>query len=103
MNYCIVITTCAEKKEADSIAGQLVENKLAACVQISKITSYYTWKGDSKKKPEYRLLIKTKKTLYKEVENYIKKIHRYEVPEIVTIPIQDGSKEYLTWIDEVTE
>lgn len=50
MNYCIVITTCAEKKEADSIAGQLVENKLAACVQISKITSYYTWKGDSKKK-----------------------------------------------------
>ncbi|MFO7888754.1 MAG: divalent-cation tolerance protein CutA [bacterium] len=103
MHYCLVLSTCSEHEEADHLASRLVENKLASCVQINKIISYYTWKGESKKEPEYRLLIKTKKALYKKVEKYIKKMHSYEVPEIITIPIQDGSKEYLAWIDEVTE
>lgn len=96
----MVITTCAERDEAENT---LVDRKLAACVQINTIVSYFTWKGKINKESEYRLLIKTKEKLYKRVENYIKKMHSYEVPEIIKIPIHDGSKEYLDWIDEVTE
>ncbi len=102
MDYCIVITTCAEKKEADHLASHLTEGKLAACVQINKITSYYTWKGKVHNETEYRLIIKTKVKFYKKIEQCIKDIHRYEVPEIIRIPVQTGLKEYLDWIDEVT-
>ncbi len=103
MNYCMVMTTCAESAEAERIAIGLVDQKLAACVQISKITSYYTWKGQTHNDPEYRLLIKAPSNLYNRIEQCIKDMHSYEVPEIIQIPIQAGFKEYLDWIAEVTD
>ena len=102
MSYCVVITTCGSSEEGEKLASQLVESKLAACVQLSSIISYYTWEGKVNRDPECKLVIKTRKALYDQVENFIKEHHSYDVPEIIELPIQSGSKEYLTWIDEVT-
>jgi periplasmic divalent cation tolerance protein len=102
MEYCIILTTCPDNKEAKTLASKLIKEKLAACVQLSPITSYYTWKGDTHTDPEVRLLIKTRTKLYGLVEQFIKQNHSYEVPQIVQITINDGSDEYLDWIDENT-
>ena len=102
MEYCIILTTCPDNKEAKTLASKLIKEKLAACVQLSPITSYYTWKGDTHTDPEVRLLIKTRARLYGLVEQFIKQNHSYEVPQIVQITINDGSDEYLDWIDENT-
>ncbi|MBU8849821.1 MAG: divalent-cation tolerance protein CutA [Desulfobacterales bacterium] len=102
MEYCIILTTCPSNEEAHTLASKLINEKLAACVQLSPITSYYTWKGDIHTDPEIRLLIKTKTRLYESVEQFIKQHHSYEVPQIVQLPIMGGSDEYLDWIDENT-
>lgn len=102
MRYSIVLTTCAARDEAERIASHLLNNKLAACVQISKITSYYTWKGRTHKDPEYRLLIKTQKKLYRKIEDCIIDMHSYQVPEIIQIPVQTGLQKYFDWVDEMT-
>ena len=103
MEYCIILTTCPNNEEADILASKLIKEKLAACVQLSPITSYYTWKSQIHNDPEIRLLIKTKTSLYELVEQLIKKYHSYDVPQIVQLPILDGSSEYLGWIDESTK
>ncbi len=103
MNYCIVITTCGTLVEAKKLAFQIVKSRLAACVQISRITSYYTWKRKIHNDFEYRLFIKTRTKLYSQLEQYIKDNHSYDVPEIVKLSIQAGFKKYLDWIDEVTD
>ena len=102
MEYCIVLTTCPNEKEAKILASTLLKNNLAACVQLSQITSYYTWKGSTHNDPEIRLLIKTRARLYESVEQFIKGHHSYDVPQIVQIPITDGSDEFLDWIDDNT-
>ena len=102
MSYCMVITTCGSNEEGEKLASQIVEAKLAACVQLSSITSYYTWEGKVNRDPECKLVMKTRKALYNQVESFIKEHHSYDVPEIIELPIQSGSKEYLSWIDEVT-
>jgi len=102
MSYCVVITTCGSNEEGEKLASQIVEAKLAACVQLSSITSYYTWEGKVNRDPECKLVIKTRKALYNQVESFIKEHHSYDVPEIIELPIHSGSKEYLSWIDEVT-
>jgi len=103
MEYSIIITTTDSEEEARSLSAKLVENKLAACVQVSPITSFYTWKGEVHNDPEHKLLIKTCKELYPAAEAFIKEQHSYEVPEIIEVPIRSGLGEYLGWIDEVTE
>jgi len=102
MTYCIILTTCPNNEEAKTLALKIVEEKLAACVQLSAITSYYRWKGKTYQEPEIRLLIKTKAGLYKKVEEFIRRHHSYEVPEIVQIPVANGSDAYLGWVDENT-
>lgn len=100
MTYCIIFTTCSSDEEAKTLALKIVEEKLAACVQLSTITSYYHWKKKTYQEPEIRLLIKTRNVLYKKVEEFIRRHHSYEVPEIVQIPITHGSDAYLGWMDE---
>jgi periplasmic divalent cation tolerance protein len=102
MGYCIIITTCERKNEAKALALKIIDEKLAACVQISSIQSYYSWNGKIENGQEYKLLIKTRNKLYDHLEIFIKKNHPYEVPQIIKIPIQEGSDEYLDWIDETT-
>ena len=103
MEACIVITTCARREEANQLATQIVENRLAACVQISEISSYYTWEGEAVREAEFKLVIKTRLDLYEALERWIQEHHSYDVPEIILVPVETGSAEYLDWIEAVTE
>ncbi|MEM8533870.1 MAG: divalent-cation tolerance protein CutA [Chloroflexota bacterium] len=100
--YGIVMTTTDSQDEADRLAEGLVEQKLAACVQILNITSYYAWEGKIENSPEYLMLIKTNEGCYDDVEQFLTQHHSYDVPEIVQAPIQRGLPVYLQWIDENT-
>jgi periplasmic divalent cation tolerance protein len=100
-SYIQISSTTETKEEAQKIAQYLVEQKLAACVQITgPITSIYRWKGKVETANEWLCLIKTRDNLFNKVEAAIKKMHSYETPEIVAMPIVKGSKEYLNWIDD---
>ena len=97
--YIQVATTVATEKEASDIAGLLVEQRLAACVQvIGPMVSHYCWQGKIETAVEYLCLAKSRATLYPEIEVAIKAIHPYEVAEIIATPIIAGSKEYLAWL-----
>jgi periplasmic divalent cation tolerance protein len=99
--YIQILTTVARKSEAELIAITLSKKNLSACTQIvGPIMSVYKWKGKLKKSKEWMCIIKTKGTLYKNIEKLIKNIHSYEVPEIIVIPIIEGNKEYLEWIQK---
>ncbi len=93
------ISTTFEKKEAaQALARHLLENQLAACIQILPIESHYQWKGKIENASEWLCLIKTKTALYSQVEKAIKTKHTYDVPEIIATPIIDGSPDYLKWM-----
>ncbi|GAU07672.1 divalent-cation tolerance protein CutA [Desulfoplanes formicivorans] len=101
--HIIVLTTCPSPKEAKQLAAGLVECGLAACVQCSAITSTYTWQGRVTSEQETQVWIKTKNSLYTRVENFIQRVHPYDVPEILALPVIGGSRTYLQWIDQVTQ
>jgi periplasmic divalent cation tolerance protein len=102
--YIQISTTTETKEQAQKIARYLVEQKLAACVQISgPIESIYHWKGKVETSNEWLCLIKTREDLFDIVEAAIKKMHSYETPEIIAVQIIKGSKEYLNWLDAETD
>lgn len=98
----VVLVTCGSTKEAKSIANALVRNRLAACVNIltSPVRSIYRWKGKVETAKEYLLLIKTSRRRFVALEKEIRRLHSYEVPEIIALPIAAGSKPYLKWLVE---
>jgi periplasmic divalent cation tolerance protein len=99
-DYQIVLCTCPDKDSAEKIACLLVENNLAACVNIvPNITSVYRWQEQIERTEEFLLIIKTRQDAYSALESTIKKHHPYEVPEIIAITIERGLPEYLNWID----
>jgi len=99
--YIQIITTTEKRAEAEIIAAVLVEGGLAACVQIvGPITSTYSWKGRIETAEEWQCLIKTREDLFGEVERSIKSVHSYETPEIIALPIKEGSREYLDWMED---
>jgi len=102
MSYCIVITTTPDEREAKQLTSSILELKLAACVQLSNISSYYTWENKITNDNEVKLLIKTRKSLYNKLQSHIIENHSYDTPEIVMINIDDGNQKYLDWIEEVT-
>lgn len=103
-NYIQVITTVGEKRYAKQIAEELILDNLAACVQIiDTIKSTYRWKGNIERAVESLCLIKSVESKYEDIEKRIKHIHPYENPEIISVPIVNGSKEYLNWIEEEVE
>lgn len=93
----VILTTVSKKSDAERLATLLIEEKLAGCVNIIKTDSVYRWKNKIKKEPEFLLLIKTGKH-YDRVERFIKKVHPYELPEIVALPLAKGYKRYLNWL-----
>lgn len=102
-NFILILTTGADKAEAERIAQLLVESKAAACVNIiDQITSIYRWQGKVERAAECVLLIKTRRELASAVEKLIKEASSYECPEVVVIPIESGSPQYLTWLSEST-
>jgi len=102
MNAVIIQTTCSSKVEAKNIAKILLDEKLAACVQLSECESYYTWKEEFCCDNETLLSIKTRKENFEKVKSKIKELHSYDVPEIIEIDITNSSKKYLKFIGENT-
>lgn len=95
----VVITTTETLADGQRLANLLVEAGLAACVQIlPQIASVYRWQGKVEQAAETLLLIKTTRTVYPELETAIKQNHSYETPEIVALPVETGSIEYLDWL-----
>ena len=103
MSPIIIQTTCANKLEARKIAEILIEKRLAACIQMSKIESFYTWENALCNDKEILLSIKTKKENFKKIKSKIKELHSYDVPEIISLPIKKVSKEYKNFIKENTK
>jgi len=98
-DYIQVMTTVENKSDAEKIAKQLVEEKIAACVQIlGPLQSYFQWQGKLDRADEYLCLIKSRDDLFHEIEAAIKNLHPYEVPEIIALPINRGSADYLSWM-----
>lgn len=96
-----VVTTAAERADAEKIAQTLVEQRLAGCVQIvGPVTSTYRWKGRVEQSQEWQCLIKTRRDLYGELEEAIREIHPYETPEIIAMPLVAGCRDYLDWLDD---
>jgi len=97
--YIQVVTTVNSKDVAEKITAILMEKRLAACVQVTApISSVYRWKGKIESAREWFCIIKTHRQLYAEVEENIKALHPYEVPEIIAFPIVAGNDDYLRWI-----
>ena len=94
----LILSTAPNREEATAIARTLVDERLAACVQLSPIESWYRWEGRIEHQPETRLHIKTMAHLADRVEARIRAMHSYAVPEIVILPLGDGSADYLGWI-----
>lgn len=95
----LVLTTCASAAEAESLAATLVEQRLAACVNVVRdVVSSYRWQGAVQQEREALLMIKTTETRLTAVEQTIKERSSYELPEVVAIPVQGGSAEYLDWL-----
>jgi periplasmic divalent cation tolerance protein len=100
--YGVMLTTTPTREGATKIAKMLIEEKLAACVQLMPIESFYVWDGRTQNEPEILLLIKTRTALFDSAIARIKAVHPYSVPEIVGTHFQAGFKPYLDWIGETT-
>jgi periplasmic divalent cation tolerance protein len=95
----VVFSTCASPEEAERIARRLVDARLAACVNIVPgIRSIYRWQGNVEDAAEQLLVIKSSRAAFPALCAEIEKLHPYEVPEILALPVVDGSEKYLSWL-----
>lgn len=100
----VVLVTCGSEEEASKIGRSLVEEHLAACVNIiSPVRSIYRWEGKVCDEKEWLLIIKTRSQRFEVLEKRIKALHSYSVPEIISLPIQEGAASYLDWLTEMTK
>jgi periplasmic divalent cation tolerance protein len=98
-DYVQVLTTAGSEEEAGRICDALIEDRLAACVQVAgPVSSTYRWQGEIEREQEWQCLAKTEARLYEEVEAAIRRVHSYEEPEILATPVLAGSRGYLAWV-----
>ena len=102
MKPIIIVSTYPNKKSITKIANELIQNKIAACVNITKISSIYSWQGKIENASEYLVLFKTTQKNKKSLKEKIKASHPYDVPEIAEINITSINKSYLKWLVEST-
>ena len=99
--YIVVLITSESVEEADHIAGVLLEKKKVACVNIIRgIDSYFWWEGKPDSARENLLIAETKSALLPEIIALVSKLHSYDVPEVITLPITGGNQDYLDWIEQ---
>jgi len=102
-DFIVVFVTSGSEEEALKIGRTLVEEGLAACANIvSPIRSIYRWEGKIWDEKEWLLIIKTQRSKFEDLAKRVKSLHSYSVPEIIALPITDGSPSYLKWIEEMT-
>lgn len=101
--YIMITTTFDNEAEANKIIELLLEKKLVSCCQLRNITSSYHWKGKIEHTDEFLLQMKSKKELFKEIEQVILNNHSYEIPQIVAYDISLGYQDYLNWIEDETK
>ena len=100
--YIIVLVTTANKVEAEKIAQTLLKERLIACANIlNPVTSFFFWSGKIDKAEECLMVMKSRRDLFAELAECLKGLHSYEVPEVLAIPIVEGSAAYLAWMGEV--
>jgi periplasmic divalent cation tolerance protein len=103
-DFIVVFVTCGSEEEALKIARALVEEKLAACANmVSPLRSIYRWDGKIWDEKEWLLIIKTQQSTFEDLSKRVKALHSYSVPEIIALPIVEGSPAYLNWIEENTK
>lgn len=100
--HALVVITCGSEDEARFIARRLVEDRLAAGVQIIPIESVYTWEGEVVEDHEWLLICKSVRARYQQIEKAVTDLHSYEVAPIYMVPMDEGSQPYLDWIDQTT-
>lgn len=101
--HIVVLVTCPDHATGERLATALVEERLAACVNLKGgISSFYRWQGKVQHDTESLLVIKTRADLFAGVEARVQALHPYDVPEIIALPVSQGSTRYLDWIDEST-
>lgn len=97
----LVMTTVARAEDAEYLAREVVERRLAACVNLlPPITSVYRWHGDVTREEERMLLMKTRADRFDALRDLLLEIHPYEVPEVIAVPLEGGSDGYLKWLDD---
>jgi len=98
-SYIIIIVTTAGREEAETIVQRLLEARLIACANIiGPVSSHFHWSGKMEKAEEYLILMKSRKDLFEKLSETVKALHSYEVPEILALPVVEGSKAYMDWL-----
>jgi periplasmic divalent cation tolerance protein len=96
----VVYSTCSSTEEARKLARHLIEQRLAACVNVfPHVNSCYRWKGEVQEDAEVLLLIKSRRGLFDRLRKEWERLHSYEVPELIAVPIVDGAQPYLNWME----
>ena len=100
----VVLVTCKSARQAQTIARKLVEQRLAACGNVfeAPVRSIYRWKGKVDSAREYLLILKSSRRRFAALEKAVRRLHSYDVPEIIALPVVAGSRAYLGWISEST-
>ena len=97
--YIIVMVTTTNKQEAENIAQNLLKERLIGCANIiGPVSSLFHWSGKIEEAEEYLIFMKSRKDLFEKLTEKVKALHSYEVPEILVLPIVDGSRAYLDWL-----
>jgi periplasmic divalent cation tolerance protein len=97
----MVLTTCGTEEDAGRLARALVERREAACVNaVARVTSTYRWRGEVQREQETLLIVKTTAARLGAVERTIRELSRYEVPEVIALPVEAGGADYLAWLRE---
>ena len=97
----VIMVTASSRRECRKIARRLIDEKLAACVNITQpVQSVYHWEGKIEQSKEFLLFIKTKRDLFPQIKTEIGLLHSYHTPEIICLPIIDGSPNYLQWVND---
>lgn len=99
----MIYTTLPDEAVSKEISKTLVDESLVACVNFFPIRSVYKWENKLNEDKEYALIMKTRESLYGKVEKILKELHPYEIPAIVSYKIENGLKDYLSWIEKETE
>ena len=101
MSRLVVLCTVGKPEDAEWIAREVVERRLAACVNIlPAVTSIYRWRGEVEKNEEILLVMKTRSERFEALREAIVSMHSSEVPEVIALPIETGYPPYLAWLDE---